>query len=301
MQGDVLSTVVLPLGLAFIMFTLGAGLVLADFQRVVQAPRAFAVGFVCHFFLLPLVGYGIILAFGLSGALAVGFMIIAACPTGTTSNILTYHARADVALALSFTAVAGVVAIFSVPLILSWSLDRFMGEAQRVDFPYGMVMGQIFMILGVPVALGMLLRKQAPEFTRKRHKAMTLAATVLFVIIVVAAVAKNWAIFKEHGLTLAPMVFALNGIMLVLGYGLSRLAGVDRRQAATVAIESSVQNSTLAIVISTSILMNTTMALPAAVYSIAMYATGIAFVFVVRRRIAPPTQEQVLADQAAGH
>ncbi len=301
MQGDILSTVVLPLGLAFIMFTLGAGLVLADFQRVLQAPRAFAVGFVCHFFLLPLAGYGIIVAFGLTGALAVGFMIIAACPTGTTSNILTYHARADVALALSFTAVAGVLAIFSVPLILSWSLDHFMGGAQKVEFPYGMVMGQIFMILGVPVALGMLLRKQAPEFTRKRHKTLTLVATVLFVIIVVAAVAKNWTIFKEHGMTLAPMVFALNGIMLVLGYGLSRLAGVNMRQSATVAIESSVQNSTLAIVISSSILMNTTMALPAAVYSIAMYVTGIAFVFVVRRWIPPPTEAETLADQAAGH
>jgi BASS family bile acid:Na+ symporter len=289
------------LGLAFIMFTLGAGLVLSDFKRVVLAPRAFAIGFICHFALLPSVAYGVIQFFGLTGAMAVGFMIIAACPTGTTSNILTYHARADVALALSFTAVAGVVAIFSVPLILSWSLNHFLGGAQQVAFPYGLVMGQIFMILGVPVALGMLLRNRAPAFTRNHHKTMGLVATLVFVVIVIAAVAKNWAIFKEHGMSLAPMVFSINAIMLVLGFGLSRLAGVGMRQAATVGIESSVQNSTLAIVISSSILANDTMALPAAVYSIAMYATGIAFVLVVRRWVPAPTAEEAQEDLAAGH
>ena len=301
MQGDLLSGVILPLGLAFIMFALGAGLVLADFKRVVMQPRAFAVGLLCHFVLLPLVGYAVVTAFGVTGAMAVGFMIIAACPTGTTSNILTYHARADVALALSFTAVAGVLAIFTVPLILSWSLSHFMGNAQQVQFPYGLVMGQIFMILGVPVALGMLLRKLLPDFTRRWHKALSLLATVLFVVIVAAAVAKNWAIFKENGLSLAPMVFAINIAMLLLGLGLSRLARVDMRQSATVAIESSVQNSTLAIVIASSILLNDTMAVPAAVYSIAMYATGIAFVFIVRRFVPALSSSEEAAARAAMH
>jgi len=301
MQGDLLSGVILPLGLAFIMFALGAGLVLSDFKRVVMQPRAFAVGLLCHFVLLPLVGYAVVTAFGVTGAMAVGFMIIAACPTGTTSNILTYHARADVALALSFTAVAGVLAIFTVPLILSWSLSHFMGNAQQVQFPYGLVMGQIFMILGVPVALGMLLRKSLPDFTRRWHKALSLMATVVFVVIVAAAVAKNWAIFKENGLSLAPMVFAINIVMLLLGLGLSRLARVDLRQSATVAIESSVQNSTLAIVIATSILMNDTMAVPAAVYSIAMYATGIVFVFIVRRFVPALSSTEEAAARAAMH
>ncbi len=291
MQGDILSSIVLPLGLAFIMFTLGAGLAPVDFKRVFLHPRAFAVGVLCHFVLLPLVAYGVVQVFGITGAMAVGFMIIAACPTGTTSNILTYHARADVALALSFTAVAGVVAIFTVPLILRWSLAHFMGASQQIAFPYGMVMGQIFMILGLPVALGMLLRRQAPVFTHQWHSRMGLLATVLFAVIVVAAVAKNWAIFQANAVTLAPQVLAINFAMLLLGFGLSKLARVPLRQAATVAIESSVQNGTLAIVIASTILMNDTMMLPAAVYSIVMYFSGIVFVLVVRRFVPPLSDE----------
>ena len=137
-----------------------------------------------------------------------------------------------------------------------------MGEAQQFAFPYGMVMGQIFMILGVPVALGLLLRRKAPTFTKQWHSKMSLLATVLFVVIVVAAVAKNWAIFKANAITLAPLVLCINVAMLALGFGLSKLAGVPLRQAATVAIESSVQNGTLAIVIASTILMNDTMMLP---------------------------------------
>lgn len=301
MQGDILSTLVLPLGLAFIMFTLGAGLTPSDFKRVFLHPKAFAVGVLCHFVLLPLVAYMIVQGFGITGAMAVGFMIIAACPTGTTSNILTYHARADVALALSFTAVAGVVAIFTVPAILGWSLTHFLGEAQQFAFPYGMVMGQIFMILGVPVALGLLLRRQAPSFTKQWHSRMSLLATVLFVIIVVAAVAKNWAVFKDNAVTLAPLVLCINVAMLLLGFGLSKLARVPLRQAATVAIESSVQNGTLAIVIASTILKNDTMMLPAAVYSVLMYFTGIVFVLVVRRYAPPLSAEEEAASAAAMH
>ena len=301
MQGDILSTFVLPLGLAFIMLTLGAGLTPSDFKRVFLHPRAFAVGVLCHFVLLPLLAYAVVQAFRITGAMAVGFMVIAACPTGTTSNILTYHARADVALALSFTAVAGVVAIVTVPAILAWSLTHFIGEAQQFAFPYGMVMGQIFLILGVPVALGLLLRRQAPAFTQHWHSRMSLLATVLFAIIVVAAVAKNWTLFKDNAITLAPLVLCINVAMLLLGFGLSKLARVPLRQAATVAIESSVQNGTLAIVIASTILHNDTMMLPAAVYSVLMYFTGIVFVLVVRRYAPPLSAEEKAASAAAMH
>lgn len=301
MQGDILSTIVLPLGLAFIMFTLGAGLTPSDFKRVFVHPKAFAVGVLCHFVLLPLVAYVIVQGFGVTGAMAVGFMIIAACPTGTTSNLLTYHARADVALALSFTAVAGVAAVFTIPMILDWSLTHFMGAQQAINFPYRLVMGQIALLLGVPVALGMALRKFSPDFTRRFHGTMGLIATLLFALIVLAAIAKNWGLLKEHAPSLAPMVLAINVVMLLIGLGLSLLTRVPLRQAATVAIESSVQNSTLAIVIASTILMNDTMMLPAAVYGILMYFTGIAFVLLVRRFVPARTAEEEATAQAALH
>ena len=301
MQGDIVSSLILPLGLAFIMFGLGIGLTFADFERVFRYPRAFSVGVVCHFVLLPLVGYGIVSYFGITGAMAVGYMLIAACPTGATSNLLTYHARGDVALAVSFTAFAGLVSILTVPAIVGWSYIKFMGAEQTIAFPYGSVMVQIFLVMGLPVALGMLVRAKAPKWVAHWQPKLSLAGTILFVLIVIAAVAKNWIVFKEHGMELAPLVLTMNLIMMVLGFGLSMLARAPMRQAATVALESSVQNGALAIVLASSVLGNNEMMLPAAVYSVVMYAGGIAFVFLMRRYLPPLSVAETAAAKAAMH
>jgi BASS family bile acid:Na+ symporter len=287
MQGDVLTQVLLPAGLVFIMFSLGIGVTGADFRRVFSQPRAFLAGVFCHFLLLPLVAFLLVRLWGVEGALAVGFMIIAACPTGTTSNLLTWYARGDVALALSFTAFAGLVSIVTVPLIVGFALAHFMGAARAVAFPAGAMMVQIFVVMGVPVLAGMLVRARAPGFVARWQKRLGTISAVVFVVIVVAAVAKNRALFQEHTLALAPLVVSMNVAMLALAYGLSRAIGVDRRQAVTVAIESSVQNATLAILIGATILGDPVMMLPGAIYGVLMYATGIAFVFVARRLVRP--------------
>lgn len=301
MQGEFVSSVLLPLGLAFIMFSLGVGLTLADFKRVFRHPRAFGIGVLCHFILLPLVGFAVVKLFGITGALAVGFMIVAACPTGTTSNLLTYYARGDVALALSFTATAGLASIVTVPLILGWALTYFMDGTKQVTFPVGMVMTQIFLLIGAPVGAGMYLRAKWPVFAVRWQKPLSTVAAVVFVLIVAAAIARNWALFKEQTGSLAPLVFSINAIMLALGFGLARLAKVEIRQAATVGIESAVQNTTLAIVISSSILKDDVMMLPGAVYGVLMYVTGIAFVFVMRRYAPPLSAQEEAAAQAAMH
>lgn len=301
MQGDIVSSLILPLGLAFIMFGLGIGLTFADFERVFRYPRAFSVGVLCHFVLLPLVGYVIVTVFGITGAMAVGYMLIAACPTGATSNLLTYHARGDVALAVSFTAFAGVVSIFTVPAIVGWSYAHYMGAQQAIAFPYGSVMLQIILVLALPVSIGMLIRNRAPRWVAIWQPRLSLSGTILFVLIVIAAVAKNWAVFKQHGLALAPLVLTMNLVMMTLGFGLSRLARAPMRQAATVAIESSVQNGALAIVLASSVLGNNEMMLPAAVYSVVMYAGGIAFVFLMRRHLPPLSLAEATAAKAALH
>ncbi|QJR14120.1 bile acid:sodium symporter family protein [Usitatibacter palustris] len=287
MQGDVLTLVLLPAGLMFIMFSLGIGLTVADFRRVFANPRAFAVGALCHFVLLPLVAFALLKLWGLSGALAVGFMIVAACPTGTTSNMLTYYARGDVALALSFTAFAGLVSIVTVPFIVGASIGHFIGEARDVAFPAGTMMGQIFIVIGVPVIVGMLVRARWPGFVSRWQARLGLVAAIVFVVIVAASIFKHRALFATHLASLAPIVLSINAILLVLGYGLSRAIGVERRQAVTVAIESSVQNVTLAIVIASTILRDDAMMLPGAIYGVLMYFTGIAFIFIARRWVGP--------------
>jgi len=281
----VTAQVLLPLGLMFIMFSLGLGLTVLDFKRVFAYPRAFVAGVVCHFILLPLVGFLVVKAAGITGALAVGFMIIAACPTGTTSNLLTYFARGDVALALSFTAFAGVVSIVTVPLIVGAAVAHFTSEARPVPFPVVQTMTQIFVLMGVPVIAGMLLRAKAAGFALRWQPTLGKISALVFVAIVAVAIARNWPLFRAHTGAIAPLVIAMSAIMLALGYGLARAMRADRRQSVTVAIESSVQNATLAIVIGSTILKDDVMVVPGAIYGVMMYLTSIAFVFIARRML----------------
>ena len=286
MQPDaVTAQILLPLGLVFIMFSLGMGLTVLDFKRVFAYPRAFIAGLICHFILLPLVGFVLVKAFGITGTLAVGFMIIAACPTGTTSNLLTYFARGDVALALSFTAFAGLASIVTVPLIVGASVAHFTAEARAVPFPVGQTMAQIFVIMGVPVLAGMLVRAKATTFALRWQPRLGILSAVVFVAIIAVAVVRNWPLFRAHTAAIAPLVLAMSAAMLALGYGLARALRADRRQSVTVAIESSVQNATLAIVIGSTIMKDETLVVPGAIYGLMMYVTSVAFVFVARRML----------------
>jgi bile acid:Na+ symporter, BASS family len=284
MQGDVVSSVLMPMILAFISFSLGLGVTLLDFQHIARRPRALAVGLICHFLLLPMVCYALIQAFGFQGAFAVGFMILAASPTGSTSNLLTYIARGDVALALSFTAAASVLTILTMPFIVSWSVQHFMNTTRTIQVPITFMMAQIFVVLAMPVTLGMTLRHLKPDFARRFEPFATKVSTVLFIVIVLIAAAKNWTLLTDNFTTLAPMSMSLNIAMLGLGFALARLAYLSRREAITLGIESSIQSAALAIVIASSVLKEDAMAVPAGVYGVVMYFCGLVFAFAMRAR-----------------
>lgn len=283
MQGDIVSGVLLPLILAFIMFSLGLGLTPADFRRILAQPRALLVGVACHFVLLPLVCYLMLTLLGMGGVFAVGFMILAACPTGSTSNLLTYLARGDVALALSFTAVASVLTIFTLPLVVTWALGHFLGAARAVDVPVGLMMGQVALVLGVPVSLGMWMRRRFAAWALRFEPRATRVATVLFVLIVVLAVAKNWALLVDNFGSLAPFAVALNLGMLTLGFAVAWAARLSYRQSVTLGIETAVQNAALALVIASTVLKDDAMAIPGALYGVLMYAGGLVFALAMRR------------------
>ena len=224
-------------------------------------------------------------AWGITGVFAVGFMILAACPTGSTSNLLTYLARGDVALALSFTAVASVVTIFTLPLIVTWALGHFLGAARAVNVPVGLMMGQVALVLGVPVSLGMLARWRWPAWAARFEPRATRIATVLFVLIVVLAALKNWALLRDNFNTLAPFALVLNTSMLFLGFAAAWLARLSCRQSITLGIEAAVQNAALSLVIASTVLQEDAMAVPGAVYGVLMYAGGLVFALAVRRLV----------------
>lgn len=285
---DSLITVFLPLALAIIMFSLGLGLTLDDFRRVFSAPRAFGVGALAQIVALPVVAYAIAVMFRLPSELAVGMMILSFCPGGVTSNILTKFARGDLALSISLTGVISLVSVVTVPLLVAFAADRFMG----VDAPPVNVTSlalAMFLITAVPVVLGMLLRHFASGLTTSVEGFVEKLAVVLFVVVVVGALASNWSLFVENLPVLGPAVVVLNVVLLAIGVGLARLTSLDGRQATAISIETGIQNATLGITVGSLIVEQASalppFSLPSAVYGITMYGVSLPFVY-WRRKLA---------------
>ena len=275
--------ILLPIILAFIMFSLGLGLKTKDFSRILKFPIAFGAGLLNQVVLLPLIALALAHAFGLSDVFAVGLMILALCPGGVTSNILAKMAGGNAPLSISLTAVTSLLSIFTVPLILAFSVNYFMGEeAPPVDVTrLGITM---FLITAVPVAIGMVLTSKFPNLVDKIAPKVSRMAVGLFVIIIVAALAKNWEVFSSNLGTLGPVAVLLNVLMLLLGLVSAKALKLDKQDATTISIESGVQNGTLAIAVGSiiatldgEILPPETV--PAAVYSITMYVVCVPFVF----------------------
>ena len=279
--------VLLPLILAFIMFSLGLGLKGHDFSRVLKFPVAFGVGLANQIVLLPLVALGLAYAFGLESIFAVGLMILAMCPGGVTSNILTKIAGGNVPLSISLTAITSLLSILTVPLLVAFSVNHFMGkDAPPVDVTrLGLTM---FLITAVPVMIGMAFTAKSPTLVEKIAPVVSRTAVALFVLIIVAALAKNWETFSSNLGTLGPVAVLLNIVMLILGLGSAKILKLDHRNATTISIESGVQNGTLAIAVGTIVAavegkVLPPVTVPAAVYSITMYLVCVPFVFWRRR------------------
>lgn len=279
--------VLLPLILAFIMFSLGLGLKGSDFSRVLKFPMAFCAGLLNQVILLPLVALGLAMAFGLEPIFAVGLMILAMCPGGVTSNMLAKLAGGNAPLSISLTAITSLLSIITVPLLVAFSVNYFMGEdALAVNITkLGVTM---FLITALPVAIGMLLTAKSPQLVEKIAPGISRAAVGLFVLIIIAALAKNWGVFYGNLAILGPVAIILNLLMLGLGLVTAKLMRLGNKDATTISIESGVQNGTLAIAVGAIVAGVEGEALPpstvpAAVYSITMYLVCLPFVFWRRR------------------
>jgi BASS family bile acid:Na+ symporter len=283
---DILLNVGLPLSLAFIMFSLGLGLTFVDFGRVLNAPKAFCIGLVAQVAAVPLTAFILLHVFTLSPALAFGVMILAFCPGGVTSNILTKLAGGDLALSITLTAVISLLSVLTVPPLVAWSARYFMGEAAPAIDVTSLAIA-MFVITAVPVLIGLLLHHFKPDLAQKIEPAMAKAAALLFVLIVVAALAANWSVFIGNLSILGPVLIALNLLLLALGLGISKAAGLPGTQSSAVAIEAGVQNSTLGITVAGLIAADGGLgpfALPSGVYGITMYLVTLPVIFLILRR-----------------
>ncbi|MCL4104848.1 UNVERIFIED_CONTAM: hypothetical protein GTU68_018555 [Idotea baltica] len=269
------------------MFSLGLGLTFADFARVLKAPKAFSIGLIAQVLLIPLTAFLLLQVFTLPPALAFGVMILAFCPGGVTSNILTKLAGGDLALSITLTAVISLLSVATVPPLVAWSAAHFMGEAAP-DINVTSLAISMFMITAVPVLIGLLLHHFKTDLARRLEPVMAKAASALFVLIVLAALAVNWALFLENLGGLGPILISLNVILLALGFALSRIFILSRPQGKAISIEAGVQNSTLGITVAGLIAAEGSglgpFALPSGVYGITMYLVTLPVIFLVLRR-----------------
>ena len=278
----------LPLSLVFIMFTLGLGLTIDDFTNLIYAPRAFFVGMINQMILLPIAAFFIISLMGITKEMAVGIMILASCPGGVTSNIITKLAKGDTALSISYTAIVSIITIVTLPLITGFSMKHFMGaDAPPLNLlSLGLTM---FLITAIPVGIGMVVRFKFRIITDSYESAATKISTVLFIIIIIGALLSEWNVFINNLLGLGVGMILLMVIMITIGYYSSKLFRMKNQQAVTVAIESGIQNGTVGITIG-NIILNpdnglSILSIPSGVYSILMYLICLPFVFLVYKKI----------------
>ncbi|MCM0041536.1 MAG: bile acid:sodium symporter family protein [Algoriphagus sp.] len=279
MQSSVLTELFLPFSLAVIMFGMGLSLRIEDFKRILIYPKAVGVGLLNQLIFLPIIAFGIANLFELPSELAVGLMILAVCPGGATSNLITHLAKGDAALSITLTAFSSVITVFTIPFLVNYSIGHFIpgGEAQQLE-----VVGTVISVLVItiiPVALGMLVFAKAPKLAAKLDLPFRRISAIFFVVIVLAAVLKEKENLVRYFVEAGPAALTLNVATLALSFGTARLFKLPFRQGLTIAIESGIQNGTLGITIAATLLMNSVMTIPSAIYSLIMFGTAALVIF----------------------
>ena len=274
MQSSVLTELFLPFSLAVIMFGMGLSLRVEDFKRILIYPKAVGIGLLNQLILLPVLAFGIAKAFQLPPELAVGLMILAVCPGGATSNLITHLAKGDAALSITLTACSSVITVFTIPFLVNYSIGFFIpgGEAQQLEV-VGTVVSVLFITL-IPVTLGMITLAKAPALAQKWDQPFRKISTVFFVIIVLAAILKERENLVQYFIEAGPAALALNLSTLAVSFAMAKWTGLPFRQGLTIAIESGIQNGTLGITIAATLLVNSVMSIPSAIYSLLMFGTA---------------------------
>ena len=278
-----LVDIVLPLALAFIMLALGLGLTFDDFGRVVRRPRDFAVGALSQIVLLPAVAFVLASVWPMAPELALGLMIIAAAPGGATSNILTAFARGDVALSISLTAVISLVSVITIPVIVVFAYGQFIGEQAGKDISVAGAALGVFLIVAVPVLIGLVLRRFAESFALQFEPVARKVSAVLFVLVLAGAIYDQRANIVPYFAQAGPVTLVLNLLMMTIAWLLARLLASGPTQRTAIAIECGLQNGTLAVAVAVLLFGGGLAIVPAATYSLIMFATALIYIAVLRR------------------
>lgn len=283
METNIITQVFLPLALFIIMMGMGLSLVVDDFRRVLRFPKAVAIGVVLKLIAIPLITFGLLAVIPLEPELAVGFILLAACPGGATTNLITNLAKGDVALSITLTAIASVITVFTIPILVNLGLQEYMGETRSIHLPFGKTVAQILAITVIPVIIGMVINNKKPALALKAEKPVKIISAVFLVLIIVAALLKERANIGDFFKMAGPVALILNLIGMAIGYYITLLLTRNKQQAITVGVEVGIVNGTLGIAIAAGILGSSAMSIPSAIYSILMFPSVILLIWLGTR------------------
>ena len=277
-------TKIAPACLALIMFGLGLGLTIQDFTRIIRQPKDFIVGLTCQLILLPIIAFILIKISNIPVELAIGVMIIAAAPGGVTSNVLTKFANGDVALSVSLTAVISLISIITVPFIIFQSMELLNISYSIKDISMISISLKMFFIVTIPIIVGMIIRKLAPNFILKSALFIQRTSIALFILVFVAIYIEEWDNIISFITRAGSIALTLNITMMIVGYYVAKFFVTGIKQRRCISLECGLQNGTLAVFVSTQIFDNIVYMIPTAAYALSMMLTSIIFVFILRNK-----------------
>lgn len=275
----IISKLALPLGLAFIMFAMGLTLKFADFKRVLKHPLAVFIGLFVQICILPLAAFLLLQSWPIAPVLAVGIMILAASPGGITSNLLTHLARGDTALSVTMTAISSLAGMITVPLIVGFSVVSFLPSDLVGELSVANMMIGVFMVSTLPVLIGVAINQLWPVVAAHIERIAAPLSVGIFVLIVLGAFASSWQVMMENIAVVGPHMLALNVLIMLVGWFLARLMGLERPQIVAICMEGGLQNGALGIFVSLTLLHNTTLMIPSITYALIMNLTAAVLIF----------------------
>ncbi len=275
-------TKIAPIALALIMLGLGLGLTIQDFTRVAKQPKDFLVGLICQLILLPIIAFILIKIFNTPMELALGVMIIAAAPGGVTSNVLTKFANGDVALSVSLTAIISLISIISVPFIVFKSADFLQVSYASSEISMTGISLKMFLVVTLPVIIGMLIRKFATNFVSKNTLLIQRISIILFAIVFLAIWVEEWENIISYLSQAGLITLVLNIVMMIVGFYVAKMFASGAKQRKSISLECGLQNGTLAVFVASQIFSDIVYLIPTAAYALIMFVTSILFVFFVK-------------------
>jgi bile acid:Na+ symporter, BASS family len=269
-----ITTIILAASLFIIMLGMGLSLTIADFKRVLVYPKAVIIGLTNQMIILPLLGFGICMLIPMQPEVAIGIIILAACPGGPTSNLITHLSKGDTALSVTLTAISSFLTILTIPFVINLGLTQFLSEGKDIQLDAGKTIIQILVITIIPIAIGMMIKAKNDAFSQKMERPVKIGSGIVLSLVIIGIIIKEKShvidYFQQAGLA----ALSLNVLSMIIAFYSAKILSLKTDQAITISIESGIQNGTLAIAIATTLLSNTQMAIAPAVYSLIMFFTG---------------------------